>query len=226
MCSRFAVTSPPEAIRRYFEYRNLPNFPPRYNIAPTQPIAAVRIDAQGSRELVLLRWGLIPSWVKDPRDFTTLINARSETVLTKPSFRSAIRHRRCLIPADGFYEWKGARGDKKAFLIKPSNDGPIAFAVLWEHWQGPDGSEIESAVILTTDANQTLAPVHNRMPSVIRPADFEAWLNCGDISAKEAVQLLQPAPDDLFKVVEVSARINNPRNDDPDVQEPLQGHML
>ena len=117
MCSRFAVTSPPEAIRRYFEYRNLPNFPPRYNIAPTQPIAAVRIDAQGSRELVLLRWGLIPSWVKDPRDFTTLINARSETVLTKPSFRSAIRHRRCLIPADGFYEWKGARGNKKAFLI-------------------------------------------------------------------------------------------------------------
>lgn len=128
MCSRFAVTSPPEAIRRYFEYRNLPNFPPRYNIAPTQPIAAVRIDASGSRELVLLRWGLIPSWVKDPRDFTTLINARSETALTKPSFRSAIKHRRCLIPADGFYEWKGVRGNKKAYFIKPSNDGLIAFA--------------------------------------------------------------------------------------------------
>lgn len=226
MCSRFAVTSPPDAVRRYFGHKNVADFPPRYNLAPAQPIAAVRLGPSRARELVLLRWGLIPSWVKDPRDFTTLINARSETVLTKPSFRNAVRYRRCLIPADGFYEWKGARGNKRAYFIKPTSSGPIAFAGLWEHWQGADGSEIETAVILTIDANATLAPVHSRMPAVIDRPDFQTWLDCNEIPAGEAVELLKPAPVSLFEVVEVSTQVNNPRNDDPDIQQPLQGEML
>jgi putative SOS response-associated peptidase YedK len=226
MCSRFSQTTPPDAVRRWFGYKNQPNFPPRYNIAPSQPIPVVRQTREKGREFVLMRWGLIPSWVKDPNDFAMLINARSETAAEKPSFRSAIRHRRCLIPADGFYEWTGPRGSKRPFHIHRVDGGLIAFAGLWEHWLGADGSEMESATILTTDANAEVAPLHGRMPVMIDPDDFDAWLDCDRVPATEVQELLQPAPDGTLEAVEVHPRVNNPRVDEPGVLEPLQSNLL
>jgi putative SOS response-associated peptidase YedK len=226
MCSRFTLISDPEAIRATFGYVNHPNFPPRHNIAPTQPIAIVREGSNGARELALVRWGLVPSWVKDPQDFSTIINARSETAAEKPSFRAAMRHRRCLIPADGFIEWTGPKGSKRPFFIKREDEDLIAFAGLWEHWQGADGSEIESAVILTTEANATVSPLHNRMPVIIDPEQFDVWLDCKRLSPADVAEFLVPAEDDLLESVEVHPKINNPANDMPDVLEPLQGNLL
>ena len=169
MCSRYSLTSPPEAVRSYFKARNSPNFPPRYNIAPTQPVLIASHDAKAERELTLVRWGLIPSWVKNPAEFTTIINARAETAAEKPSFRAALRHRRCLVPADGFYEWIGKPGAKRPHLIRPKAGGPMAFGALAEHWMGPDGSEIETMAILTVAANRTVSVLHDRMPLILEP---------------------------------------------------------
>ena len=141
MCSRYSLTSPPEAVRAYFRYDNEAVFPPRYNIAPSQPVAIVRDTHNGGRELALVRWGLIPSWVKGPREFRMMINARSETAAEKPSFRAAMRHRRCLVPTDGFYEWTGAAGAKRPHLVRLRECGPMGMAGIYEHWQGADGSE-------------------------------------------------------------------------------------
>ncbi len=226
MCSRYSLTSPPEAIRGLFGYTGQHVFPPRYNIAPTQPTAIVRIGHDGQRELALVRWGLIPGWVKDPREFTTLINARAETALEKPSFRNAMRHRRCLIPADGFYEWIGKTGAKRPHLIRTKSGAPLAFAGLHEHWQGADGSEMESMAILTVAANAIVSAVHDRMPAILDPADFAAWLDVRDTRETEVYPLLKPAPNDLLTVQEVSAKLNNPRNDTPDVQTPVRTTLL
>jgi putative SOS response-associated peptidase YedK len=226
MCSRFTLVTDPDVIRATFGYVNHPNFPPRHNIAPTQPISIVRVGSNGARELALVRWGLIPSWVKDPEDFSTIINARCETAAEKPSFRAAMHHRRCLIPADGFIEWTGQKGSKRPFLIKSQEENVLAFAGLWEHWQGADGSEIESAVILTTEANATVSPLHHRMPVILDPEHFDAWLDCKRLSPRDVQEFLAPAEDDLLEAVEVDPKINNPANDGPEVLEPLQGSLL
>lgn len=226
MCSRYSLTSPPEAVRAYFRYDNEAVFPPRYNIAPSQPVAIVRGAQGGGRELALVRWGLIPSWVKDPRAFKMLINARAETAADKPSFRGAMRHRRCLFPADGFYEWTGQAGAKRPHLIRPRGGGPMALAGLWEHWLGADGSEVETAVILTVPANREMSALHDRMPAVLAPEHFEAWLDCSAGSALPVAGLLQPARDGSLEIVEVSRRLNNPRNEGPEVQEPAASPTL
>src|SRR5689334_15554270 len=137
MCGRYAVTTVPEAMRALFRYLNNPDFPPRYNVAPTQPVSIVRV-VEGQRELALVRWGLIPAWVKDPRDFSLLINARGESALDKPAFRNAMRRRRCLFPADGFYEWKPEKGGKRPYFVRLKSGQPMAFAGLWEAWMGPN----------------------------------------------------------------------------------------
>lgn len=221
MCSRYSLTSPAEAVRALFAYKTDAAFPPRYNIAPSQPVAIVRPDAKGERELALVRWGLIPAWVKDPREFSLLINARGETALEKPSFRAAMRHRRCLVPADGFYEWTGPAGDKRPRLFRPKAGGPMAFAGLWESWLGADGSEIESMAILTFAANVTVAAVHDRMPVILAPEAFGLWLDVKAISAKDAHMLLQPAPRNFLEVVAVGKAVNNPRNEGPELQRPV-----
>lgn len=218
MCSRYSLTSPPEAVRAYFGYTTEADFPPRYNIAPTQPVAIVRNDLKGQREFALVRWGLIPSWVKDPRDISTMINARSETAAEKPSFRGGMRHRRCLVPTDGFYEWTGAAGAKQPHLIRPKRQGPFAMAGIWEHWLGADGSEIETMAILTTAANATMAPIHDRMPVLIDPQQFDLWLECRPGTAETVLPLLKPAPDDLLEITRISRKLNNPRNEGPEVQ--------
>jgi putative SOS response-associated peptidase YedK len=227
MCSRYSLTSPPEAVRAYFGLQNEEDFPPRYNIAPSQPVGIVRLSAKRQREFALVRWGLVPSWVKDPSEFSTLINARSETASEKPSFRASFRHRRCLVPTDGFYEWTGKSGAKVPHLIRLSpsarrdSGGRTLFAMagLFEHWLGTDGSEFESMAILTTSANARLSRLHDRMPCIIGPADFDRWLDCEAGTAAGLEDLLRPAADDLLEIVEVSRKINNPRNEGPEVQE-------
>ncbi|MGE0202674.1 MAG: SOS response-associated peptidase [Hyphomicrobiaceae bacterium] len=219
MCSRYSLTSPPEAVRAYFGHANAPNYPPRYNIAPSQPVAIVRLDERRERELALVRWGLVPSWVKDPGTFAMLLNARAETAATKPSFRGAMRHRRCLVPADGFYEWIGEKGAKRPHLIAPAAGGVMAMAGLWEHWMGADGSEVESMAILTVAANRLVSRLHDRMPAILPPEHFEAWLDTRQMTADEAQALLVPAPESLLAIAEVSPKLNNPRNEGPEVQE-------
>ena len=234
MCSRYSLTSPPEAVRSYFGYRNAEDFPPRYNIAPSQPVGIVSLSAKGQRELVLVRWGLVPQWVKDPGAFSTLINARSETAAEKPSFRAALRHRRCLVPTDGFYEWTGAKGAKIPHLIRLSDEvrarsssgSLFAMAGLYEHWLGADGSEFSSMAILTTAANRTVATLHERMPVILASADFDAWLDCRPGSAEGIMDLMRPAPDGLLEIVEVNRKLNNPRNEGPDVQEAVRTTLL
>src|SRR5215467_1635086 len=181
MCGRYLIITSPEAIRRFFQYPEQPNFPARYNIAPTQPIPIVRL-ADGKRSFALMRWGLLPSWVQEPKTFPLLINARGESVLDKPAFRNAMRRRRCLIPTDGFYEWQasGASGSKQPYFVrgKRGADGaasPLAFAGLWETWTGPNGEELDTVAIVTTDANGTLAAIHPRMPVFVAPDAFDLW---------------------------------------------------
>jgi putative SOS response-associated peptidase YedK len=219
MCSRYSLTSPSEAVRAYFRHHNEAVFPPRYNIAPTQPVAIVRLDHADRRELILARWGLIPSWVKDPRTFTTLINARAESAASKPAFRGAMRHKRCLVPADGFYEWTGVPGRKRPHLLRLRSGGPMALAGLYEHWLGADGSELDTMAILTVPASRHVSAFHDRMPAILQSDQFDAWLDVRTVSAEEAGQLLAPAADDLLEIVEVSPKLNNPRNDGPEVQE-------
>lgn len=220
MCGRYLFTTMPEAVRKLFGYKEQPNFPPRYNIAPTQPIAVVTAR-HGERHFVLMRWGLIPSWVKDPSKFPLLFNARSEEAAGKPAFRSAMKYRRCLIPANGFYEWKREGKAKRPFLIRPRDGSPIAFAGLHETWLGADGSEVDTAAILTTAPNRLLAPIHDRMPVVIPEDAFAAWLDVDGRRPADVADLLRPAPDGLFEAVPVSERVNAARTDDPGLVEPL-----
>jgi putative SOS response-associated peptidase YedK len=226
MCSRYSLTSPPEAVRAYFGYPDTPNFPARYNVAPTQPIAVVARDREGVRRFRLMRWGLLPSFVKDPKEFPTLINARSEDVLVKPSFRNAMRWRRCLVPADGFYEWTGAKGKRRPFLLRPREPHLIAFAALYERWRDGQGGEIDTVAILTCPSNGTVTPLHDRMPVVLAPEHFEAWLDVKGTSPEEAATLLQPAPDDLFEAIEMHPKINDSKRDEPGIQEPLEPSLL
>jgi putative SOS response-associated peptidase YedK len=224
MCSRYSLTSPPEAVRTLFRTVNdFVDFPPRYNIAPTQPVPVIRLSPKGERELVLVRWGLIPAWVKNPADYSTLINARSETAAEKPSFLGPLRHRRCLVPTNGFYEWIGRPGSKRPYLIAPAHGGDtlMAMAGLFDHWVGADGSEIETMAILTTAANTTVAAIHDRMPVIVKPSDFDLWLDCRPGSARPVEELLQAAPDDLLGLTELDPRINNVRAEGRDVQRAL-----
>ena len=167
MCARYVITSPAEAIRALFGYADRPNFPPRYNVAPTQPIPIVYLE-RSKRVFALARWGFLPSWVKGPHLFSLLVNARGESVNDKPAFRNAMRRRRCLIPADGFYEWSDTRR-RRPFFVRPKDGRPIAFAGLWETWSGPSGEEFDTAAIVTTRSSRELAAIHDRMPVIVPP---------------------------------------------------------
>lgn len=221
MCSRYTLISPPEAVRCLFHCdEGEESFPPRYNIAPTDPVLIIRNSERGTRELVLVRWGLIPSWVKDPGDFSTLINARAETAAEKPSFRALLRHRRCLVPTDGYYEWTGRPGAKQPHLIRLRAEGAFALAGLWEHWLGMDGSEIQTMAIVTTPASADVAHLHDRMPAIIEPGDYDRWLDCKSGTADFVMDFLQPTRSGLLETLAVNPRLNNPRAEGPDLIEP------
>ena len=222
MCGRFTLTDPDADIAVQFGLPEIPDIPPRYNIAPTQPVAAVRLRAgEQTRELVMLHWGLIPFWAKDPKIGARMLNARSETAAEKPSFRAAFRRRRCLVIADGFYEWQKQNGTKQPFFIHMRDGRPFAFAGLWEHWQGPDASVIESCTLLTTEPNDFLRPVHNRMPVILNPADYELWLDPEVQEADQIQHLLHPYPAQELDAYPVSTFVNRPANDSPTCIEPL-----
>ncbi len=221
MCGRYTLTSPLEGVRQVFDFVERPNLAPRFNIAPTQEVAAVRLGDDGARHFVALRWGLIPAWAKDAAIASRLINARGETVAEKPSFRSAFAQRRCLIIADGFYEWKTENKKKQPYRIVMADRRPFAFAGLWENWRDPaSGDSVETCCIVTTDANTTLAPIHHRMPVILDPGDFSAWLDCaGPAAAAQA--LLKPYPGKMT-AFRVSPRVNKVANDDAALLEPFE----
>lgn len=220
MCGRYTFTSAPEAIRQLFGYLEQPDFPPRYNIAPTQPIPIVRL-AEDVRHFALVRWGLLPSWVKDPKVFSLLVNARGESISDKPAFKSAMKYRRCLVPADGFYEWQRDGERRRPFYVRAKSGSPLAFAGLWEVWTGPNGEEVETAAIVTTRANGTLSPIHDRMPVIVPPEAFDLWLNCQEVDATTATALIAPAPDDLLEAYEISPAVNRTANDSPRLLDPV-----
>jgi len=223
MCGRFTLYSSPVVLAREFELGALPLLFPRYNIAPTQPVAMVRISAaSGAREWALARWGLVPSWADDVKIGQRMINARSETVAEKPSFRAAFRRRRCLIPIDGYYEWQVSPTDgKRPFYIRRFDQRPLAIAGLWESWQSPDGTPLETCTLLTTAANDRLRPIHDRMPVFLDEPSRQLWLD-PETPAPALLQRMQAANDDLFETIEVSKRVNNPRHEAPDCIEPLE----
>jgi putative SOS response-associated peptidase YedK len=225
VCARYSLTSPSEAVRDLFGCP-VEDFPPRYNIAPTQPVLIARCSARGKHELQLVRWGLIPPWAKDPGKFATLINARSETACAKASFRGAMRHHRCLVPASGFYEWSGGRKARQPYFIRPQGRELFAFAGIFEVWLGADGSEIETMAILTTSANADMAHIHDRMPVIIAESDFARWLDCRSGTADDILDLLRPAPEGSVEVIAVSAKVNNPRTDGPELHEPQTALLL
>jgi putative SOS response-associated peptidase YedK len=220
MCGRFVITSPPEALRQIFGYVEQPNFPPRHNIAPTQPVPVVIIE-NGVRHFRLMRWGLIPYWVKDPRQFPLLINARLEGILDKPAFKNAIRRRRCLIPADGYYEWQGAAPRKRPFFIYRRDRQPFGLAALAETWVGPNGEEVDTVAVVTSPANRELAVLHPRVPVTIEARDFERWLDCRNDDVERAMLLLVPPAEGLFAWHEVSTRVNHADNDDAQLVLPV-----
>jgi putative SOS response-associated peptidase YedK len=220
MCGRFVITSAPEALRRLFGYIDRPNFPPRYNVAPTQPVPVVIIE-NGARQFRLMRWGFIPAWVKDPRGFALLINARAETVLDKPAFKNAIRRRRCLIPADGYYEWSQSEARKRAYFIHPRDGQPFGFAELAETWIGPNGEELDTVALLTTAASADLVVLHPRVPVTIARGDFDRWLDCSNDDVETALPLLTAPGEGEFVWHEVSTRVNRATNDDAQLILPI-----
>ena len=218
MCGRFNLTTPTEGLRALFGFDELPNLPPRYNIAPTQEVAAVRLSGAARRPaFALLRWGLIPAWAKDASIGSRMINARAETAAEKPAFRDAFRRRRCLIPATGFYEWeKRSDGSRQPWHITLEGGVPFAFAGLWDHWSAPDGSEVESCTIVTTGAAASIASIHERMPVILDAPDHSVWL-AG--TPEEAADLLHPYSGALRSYT-VGSRVNSVRNDDASLVEP------
>jgi putative SOS response-associated peptidase YedK len=207
-------------LRQIFGYLEQPNFPPRHNIAPTQPIPIVIVE-NGGRHFRLMRWGLIPAWVKDPRKFTLLINARSETVAEKPAFKNAMRRRRCLVPADGYFEWHVFDGQKRPHFIHRRDAAPFGLAGLAETWIGPNGEELDTVAIVTAPASADLAVLHPRVPVTIAPNDFERWLDCRDDDAEVVMALLVPPREGEFVWHEVSIKVNHVANDDAQLILPI-----
>src|SRR5260221_11500469 len=225
MCGRFVITSPPAALRQIFGYLEQPNFPPRHNIAPTQPIPVIMVE-NGVRHFRLMRWGLLPAWVKDPRKFTLLINARSETVLERPAFKNAMKRRRCLIPADGYYEWQASEGRKRPHFIHRRDGTPIGLAGLAETWIGPNGEELDTVAIVTAPASADLAVLHDRVPVTIAPDDFDRWLQCCSDDAETVMALLTAPAEGEFAWHEVSTRVNRTAHDDAQLILPITAEEL
>ncbi|WP_439630622.1 SOS response-associated peptidase [Shinella sp.] len=232
MCGRFALLAKADLMREFLNVLNIEDTPERYNIAPTQPILIVIAGERqepGSnlpeRKAMLVRWGFMPGWVKDPRDFPLLINARAETAIGKASFKAAMRHRRILVPASGFFEWrrpeeKGAKA--QAYWIRPKKGEIVAFAGLMETWSSADGSEVDTGAILTTAANNDISRVHDRMPVVIRPEDFSCWLDCKTQEPRDVVDLMKPIDDGFFEAIPVSDKVGKVANMGPDILEPVE----
>jgi putative SOS response-associated peptidase YedK len=221
MCGRFTLTANTKKLAEAFAGFEIPaDMTPRYNIAPSQPVAVIANNGQNKVEF--FQWGLIPSWAKDPKIGNRMINARSETLAEKPSFRNAYKRRRCLVLSDGFYEWKKSNGAKTPMFIHLASGEPFAFAGLWESWHSPDDSTILSCTIITTEPNELLAEIHNRMPVILPPAVYENWLDPAEQSPNQLNDLLRPFPAAEMAAHPVSTLVNNPKNDLPECVVPRQ----
>lgn len=218
MCGRFVINIPLDVFLKYFGLREVGDIAPCYNVPPSRPVPVIRESADGSRCLTTMRWGLIPSWAKEAGE--GLINARSETAHEKPSFRSALRQRRCIIPASGFYEWTKVGGKKVPHYVRMSDGTPMPFAGLWEAWRSPEGQVLETCAILTTAANATVATIHDRMPVILRPDEFGLWLDRQVHDAERLTPLFTPYPADRLISYRVSTLVNSPANDSPECIEP------
>jgi putative SOS response-associated peptidase YedK len=222
MCGRFTLSTPAQTLQQIFDLSETPDLPPRYNIAPSEAIAAIRLpEPQAGHRLDLLRWGLVPPWAKEPDVGARMINARSETVATNPAFRTAFRRRRCLVPADGFYEWQRLERRKQPFYIRMRDGLPFAFAGLWEHWEGPQGDVLETCTILTTEPSELVRPVHDRMPVILDPKDWDLWLDPTMHEPERLQSLLRPYPAEKMIAFPVGQTVNNPANDHEECIAPL-----
>ncbi|PSB05241.1 SOS response-associated peptidase [Merismopedia glauca] len=220
MCGRYAQFHADSEIANLFQIEEITELKPRYNIAPTQQVATISLEREsGDRQLKFRQWGLIPSWAKDATISAKLINARAETVAEKPSFRTAFRRRRCLIIADGFYEWQKVGQTKQPFYIHLKNERTFAFAGLWEAWKNPQNEMLETCTILTTTANEVVAPIHERMPVILAQENYDLWLDCQEDNLEKLPEILRPVPDGEITAKPVSTRVNNAKYDRPDCLE-------
>jgi len=204
-------------VAAHFGVLEMPPFAPRFNVAPSQPVAVVRHAPTGpepQREFVWLRWGLVPGWAKDPAVGNRMINARAETVAEKPAYRAAFRRRRCLVVADGFYEWQKTGRQKQPYFLHLRDDRPFAFAGLWETWEGADHSALETCTLLTTEPNELVAPIHNRMPVILAPGHYDQWLDVAGAKPELVLPLLRPYPADEMAAHPVGPYVNSPAHDD------------
>jgi len=227
MCGRFALTTTPNILAKLFQLDQVPEYKPRYNIAPTQPVVAVLQAPEGDGFLArVLKWGLVPSWAQDPQMGSRLINARAETIAEKPAFRQAFRHRRCLLPADGFYEWVTSSDQtKQPYLFRLLQGDCFSFAGLWEHWESSNGTVINSCTILTTDSNELIQPLHHRMPVIVPPESYKKWLDLRLDYPALAESIFRPYPAAEMTGFPVDPAVNDPHHDTPACMEPT-GEIL
>jgi putative SOS response-associated peptidase YedK len=218
MCGRYAFFSPAEAVRRVFALDDVPEIEPRYNVAPTQDVPAVRAGEVGARAFAMLHWGLVPKWAKEKAIGNRMINARSESLAEKPSFRDAFKKRRCLVLADGWYEWQVAPGGKQPWFIRMKDARPFAFAGLWERWKDPaSGAQLESCTIVTTDAAESVRKIHERMPVVLAEADWDRWLDTAFSDTDKLSELLRPYDPKSLEAWKVGREVNAPKNQGPEL---------
>ena len=224
MCGRFTLATPPDQIAKLLDVADVPVFDARYNIAPTQDVPVCRqLDAGANRQIDMLRWGLVPFWADDLKIGNRMINARAETASSKPAYRAAFKRRRCLIPATGFYEWRKENGGKQPYIFKRDDGAPFALAGLWEHWTDEESGEVaDTFTILTSEPNELVAPVHRRMPVVLRPDAFGFWLDPANEDVDALEEIIDPWSPEGFETYPVSRDLNSPRNDSPDLIEPLE----
>jgi len=226
MCGRFTFNLPPELLAEIFGLAEFPSVVPRFNVAPTQPIPVIRQYADARNHFDLLRWGLVPSWAKDLAVGSRMINARSETITEKPAFRQAIRYRRCLILASGFYEWQQEGKAKQPWLIRLKGGLPMVFAGIWDTWKSAEAGVVETCSILTTGSNPLIEPLHDRMPVVLSPAEYATWLDRQVTDPASLQHKFQPYPADLMEMYPVSPLVNNVRNDSAHLIDPVVGTPL
>ena len=226
MCGRYALTTPSDVLAKLLEITSgsaLGGYALRYNLAPSEPAPVIRLSRDGTeRSLDLLQWGLVPFWADDPKVGYKMINARSETAAEKPAYRRAFERRRCVVPADGFYEWQKLHRAKQPYLIRRIDGDPMIFAGLWDRWRGQADEPVDTFTILTTAANDQLRPLHDRMPVILEPEDVESWLDPAVSDAARLGPLLRPAADGVLTTHPVSVRVNKPENDDPSLLEPVE----
>ena len=222
MCGRFTLNIPPELLAEIFGLASIPVYPASYNVAPSQQVPVIRSMADnGQRELAFLRWGLVPSWARDPSIGSRMINARAETIQEKPAFRHAIRYRRCIVPASGFFEWQVEGGKKQPLYLRIRERSIMGLAGIWEEWKTPEAALLETFAILTTTSNRLIEPIHDRMPVILHPREYDLWLDREVTDPEKLKRLYHPYLSELLEICRVSDLVNSPRNNSPACIEPV-----